>query len=224
MRGKISKSSLHPTDYKNVWVGKRGWQINQERKKKSYKWKQGHQGVLPQRRVRWFISQAHYPSRAVSSGFTYKSNNAKFTWSRLSFTSFCYLNFTKRPQCNMRWNVLFFFGNFANTPVETSAAFSVCVHVRECATKPKQAIRCLHDVLPRTRLRRAALSQTQWHHLCWRRRCPLAADPGSLPSDSPGRGSQTCPEHCRLSCAICKKKREGENWRLSLGGEVLFKI
>lgn len=132
--------------------------------------------------------------------------------------------FHKKATVQYALKCVILLGNFANTPVETSAAFSVCVHVRECATKPKQAIRCLHNVLPRTRLRRAALSQTQWHHLCWRRRCPLAADPGSLPSDSPGRGSQTCPEHCRLSCAICKKKREGENWRLSLGGEVLFKI
>lgn len=69
--------------------------------------------------------------------------------------------FHKKATVQYALKCVILLGNFANTPVETSAAFSVCVHVRECATKPKQAIRCLHNVLPRTRLRRAALSQTQ---------------------------------------------------------------
>lgn len=173
MRGKISKSSLHPTDNKNVWVRKRGWQINQERKKKSYKWKQGHQGVLPQRRVRWFISQAYYPSRAVSSGFTYKSNNAKFTWSRLSFTSFCYLNFTKRPQCNMPRNVLFFLVT-SQTHLLKLQLHSVCACMWE-------------SVLPNQSNRSDAFTMSYLEHIFVEQPCPkhsdtICADDGVVPS------------------------------------------
>lgn len=62
------------------------------------------------------------------------------------------------------------------------------------------------NILPQTHLRPAAVSQTPWRPLCWRQRHPLAADPGSPPSDSPSRGSQTYPARCRLSCAICQNK------------------
>lgn len=67
------------------------------------------------------------------------------------------------------------------------------------------------------------MSQTQWHHLCWQQHCPLAADPGSLLSYSPSRGSQTCSAHCRLSCAIWKK-RVRINRQLSLEGRYCKNI
>ena len=186
-----------------LWEWERGWQTNQERKK-SYKWKQGHQGVLPQRLVRWVISQAMHIIQAEQSPLV--SPTYLITQSSHDADSHLPLKCTKR-QCTVHYVLksVILLGNFLTTPVETSAAFNVCVHVRERATKPKQPIICFHNVLPQIHLHRAALSQTQWHHVCWRQRRPLAADPGSLPSDSPGRGSQNCPERRRLSCAICKK-------------------
>lgn len=65
---------------------------------------------------------------------------------------------------------------------------------------------CMLHILPQTHLHPAAVSQTPWHPLCWRQRHRLGADPGSPPSDSPSRGSQTYPARCRLSCAIWQNK------------------
>lgn len=64
------------------------------------------------------------------------------------------------------------------------------------------------------------MSQTQWHPLCWPQHCLLAAAPRSLPSGSPSRGSQTCPAHRRLSCAIWKDIQREEK----TDGELRMKI